>query len=42
MSSQGESCIRAYAALPIFYVVSLGIPIGALPISEYLLAETAA
>ena len=42
MRSQGVSCIRAYAALPIFYVESLGIQIGALPMSEYLLAETAA
>ena len=41
MSSQGASCIRSYAALPIFYVESLCIQIGALPMSEYLLAETA-
>ncbi|WP_068713281.1 hypothetical protein [Vibrio tritonius] len=41
MSSQRASCIRSYAALPIFYVESLCIQIGALPMSEYILAETA-
>ncbi|WP_342609269.1 hypothetical protein [Vibrio tritonius] len=41
MSFQRASCIRFYATLPIFYVESLGIQIGALPISEYILAETA-